>query len=94
MPRPLITNGEVNRKGLKPALSGHLADSADPDVLGLQAFRSLDHVKLDRLALLQRTKAFTLDGGMMHEDVFAVGTAEKAEPLRIVKPLHCSLFHS
>ena len=31
---------------------------------------------------------------MMHEHVFAVGTAQEAESLRIVKPFHCSLFHN
>src|SRR5260370_18380252 len=30
----------------------------------------------------------------MCENVFAVLTADAAKPLGIVKPLHCSLFHS
>jgi hypothetical protein len=30
----------------------------------------------------------------VHEHVFAVGTAEEAESLCIVKPFHCSLFHN
>jgi hypothetical protein len=29
----------------------------------------------------------------VHEHVFAILTADKAKPLGIVKPLHCSLFH-
>src|SRR4051812_25080043 len=29
----------------------------------------------------------------MYKDIFAVLAADKAESLRIVKPLHCSLFH-
>jgi hypothetical protein len=31
---------------------------------------------------------------VMHEHVFTVGTAQKAESLRVVKPFHCSLFHN
>jgi len=29
----------------------------------------------------------------MHEDILAARTAQKAESLRVVKPLHRSLFH-
>ena len=34
----------------------------DPDVLGLPAFRPLDHVKLNRLTFLEGTIPLTLDG--------------------------------
>ena len=63
------------------------------DVLGLPALRALDYVELDALAFLKRTEAVALDGGVMHEDVVAILTADKSEALGIVKPFHCSLFH-
>lgn len=64
------TGGHWKLSGLaKPVLyiSQSLADceqahSGDPDVFGLPAFRSLDHVKLNRLAFLKRAKSLTLDG--------------------------------
>ena len=63
------------------------------DVLGLPALRALDYVELDALAFLKRTEAVALDGGVMHEDVVAILTADKSEALGIVKPFYCSLFH-
>jgi hypothetical protein len=63
------------------------------DVLRLQAFRSLGHIELYSLTFLQATEAVTADGWEMHENIFASLTANKAEALGIVKPLHCSLFH-
>jgi hypothetical protein len=29
----------------------------------------------------------------MHKDIFAILTRDEAEALRVIKPLHCSLFH-
>lgn len=37
-------------------------DSDTLDVLGLPAFWALDDVKLDRLALRERSKSFAFDG--------------------------------
>jgi len=59
----------------------------------LQAFGSLDHAELDRLAFLQGAKTARLDGGEMHEYIFAGLTGDKTKTLGIVKPLHCTLFH-
>src|SRR5580704_12704300 len=69
--------------------SGHL-DSLD--VLRLPALGALGHVELHGLAFLQAAEAASLDRGEMHENVFAILTADKAIALGVVKPLHCSLF--
>ena len=62
------------------------------DVFCLEALGPLDHVKLHRLAFLKAAEPIRLDGGEMHENIFAGLTADKAEALGIVKPLYCSLF--
>jgi hypothetical protein len=30
---------------------------------------------------------------VMHENIFTICTAQEAEPLGIVEPFHCTLFH-
>jgi hypothetical protein len=30
---------------------------------------------------------------VMHKNILTIRTAQKAEPLGIVEPLHCTLFH-
>jgi len=63
------------------------------NVLGLEALRALCHGKLYRLAFLQALESAVLDRREMHEDIVAGLTADKAEALCIIEPLHCSLFH-
>src|ERR1700730_17227741 len=63
------------------------------NVLGLKALRAFRHVEFNGLTFLEAPKATRLDRREMYEDIFTVLPANKAEPLRIVKPLHCSLFH-
>src|SRR5580704_4053698 len=62
------------------------------DVLRLPALGALSHVELHGLALLQAAEAAGLNCGEMHENIFAILTADKAIALGVVKPLHCSLF--
>jgi hypothetical protein len=64
-----------------------------PYVFGLETFGALHDVEGDRLAFLKAAKAVALDSGEMHEDILAIRPAEKAEAFRVVKPLHCTLFH-
>jgi hypothetical protein len=63
-------------------------------VLCLPALRAFYDAELHRLAFLKAAEAAVrLDRREMHEDVFAILTADESETLGIVKPLHCSLFH-
>jgi hypothetical protein len=62
-------------------------------VLGLETFRSIGHGELHLLAFLQAAETTSLDRRKMHEDIFAILPADKTIALRVVKPLHCSLFH-
>ena len=64
------------------------------NVLCLPALGALDDVELDALAFLERTEAVALDSGVMHEYILAVGAAQKAETLCVVKPFNNSLFHN
>src|SRR6266852_3736397 len=77
---------------------GHLvvAKSVVPldsgNVLRLPAFGAFGHVELHGLAFLQALEAASLNRGEMHENVFAILTADEAIAFGVVKPLHCSLF--
>src|SRR5450759_3465666 len=62
------------------------------NVLRLPALGALGHVELHGLAFLQALEAASLTRGEMHENVFAILTADKTVTLGVVKPLHCSLF--
>ena len=62
-------------------------------VLRLEALRALRDVELYSLALLQAAEAACLNRREMHEDIFAILTADEAKTFRVVKPLHCSCFH-
>jgi len=62
------------------------------DVFRLEALRPLDHVKRHRLAFLKAAESIRLDGGEMHENIFAGLPVDKAETLLAsLKPLYSSL---
>jgi len=63
------------------------------NVFGLKALGAFGHVELNGLAFLKAAESAGSDRGEMYEDIFAVLPADKAESLRIVKPLYSSLFH-
>jgi hypothetical protein len=48
--------------------------------------------EVDRIALIQHFESFFLDGGKMHEDIFACGPLDESIPLGTVKPLHYTAF--
>ena len=62
-------------------------------VVGLQAFRAFYDLELHCLAFLKALKAARLNRGEVDEYVLSVSTANEAVTFRVVKPLHCSLFH-
>src|SRR5262249_14389618 len=62
-------------------------------VLRLPALGAFHDVELYLLTFLQAAESARLDGGEMHEDIFAILTADESIALGIVKPLHCSCFH-
>jgi hypothetical protein len=61
--------------------------------LGLKTLGALHDLKLHGLAFLKAAEAVALNRRVMNEDIGAGLAADEAEALRIVKPLHCSLFH-
>src|ERR1700678_179218 len=62
-------------------------------VCSLPSLGALDNVELHGLTFLQALETTRVDCRVMHEDVFTVLTRNKAKALRIVKPLHSTLFH-
>ena len=77
------------------------ADSEHPVVAGqldrsyvfcLKALRALRDIELYGLAFLQAAEAACLNRREMHEDVFAILTADEAKAFSVVKPLYCSCF--
>src|SRR5579863_6133645 len=63
------------------------------NVRSLPTLGPLHHVELHGLTFLQTLETTRVDCRVMHEHVFAVLTRDKAEALRVVKPLHSTLFH-
>ncbi len=66
------------------------------DLVGLRAFRSLHHIELHRVALLQRLVAVHLDGAVMREHVgFARIPSKETISLHVVEPANraCVLRH-
>ena len=60
----------------------------------LPALGTLYDVKLHGLTFLQTLESTAVDCGVMHENVFAVLARDKAEALRVIEPLHGTLFHT
>lgn len=78
-----------------PELNSGLTDVArleNLNVLGLKALGAFRHAEFNGLAFLEAPESTRLDRREMHEDIFTVLAADKAESLCVVKPLHCSLF--
>ncbi len=63
------------------------------DVFCLPPFGTFDDVKLDWLAFFQTAKTIRLNGREMNEYIFTIFPRDKAITLRVIEPLHCSLFH-
>jgi hypothetical protein len=62
------------------------------DALSLQAFGAFSDGKLHRFAFVERTVSFGLDGGVMDENIISGSALNKPITLRIVEPLHDTLF--
>ena len=63
------------------------------NLLGLPALRSLYHLKLHALALLQAAESACLNSRKVYEYILAILTADKAVAFCVIEPLYCSLFH-
>jgi hypothetical protein len=62
------------------------------NVLSLPALWTFGHIELHRLPFLQALETARLNSGEMHEDIFAILTADKAITLSVIEPLYYSLF--
>jgi hypothetical protein len=93
--RPQAASSTVRRESAKLVpFAKEVSNLKRLNVGCLPALRPLNHIELHSLTLLEALEAARRDCGVMCENVFAVLTADEAKPLGIVKPLHCSLFHS
>src|SRR2546430_11865918 len=61
-------------------------------VLSLQSFRTLLDFELHFLSFIQRFVTIGLNGGKMHEHIFARLALNEAKTLRSVEPLHDTLL--
>jgi hypothetical protein len=73
--------------GIAPSPCFCLLDSAE------SADGTLDHVELHGLAFLQTLETTRRDCRVVHEDILTVLARDKAEALRVIEPLHSTLFH-
>ena len=64
------------------------------NVFSLKAFRPLLHLKLHKLAFVQRLVPIQLDGGKVNEDVLPRLALNEPKPLRCLEPLDHTLFSS
>jgi hypothetical protein len=62
-------------------------------VLCLPSFWTFDDIERHRLALFQAAETIRLNGGEVNKNVFTIFPGDKAIALRVIEPLHCSLFH-
>ena len=84
--KPSREAGRVkSRSGLE---TGLCAD----DVGCLEAFRSLQQIKLHGLTFIQSTIAVFLNGGKVNEHVFSGGPLDEAVSFSPVEPLDCTLL--
>src|ERR1017187_6544996 len=58
----------------------------------LRSLGTLNNVKFHLVAFLQTFIAINLNGAVMHEDVCAAFTSEKAVAFRVIEPFDCSLI--
>src|SRR5579863_10375014 len=98
---PELRRRRKTRTRIAPSPRMCLLDSAGIRPLGLQwlnvcrlpSLRPLHHVELHGLTFLQALETTRVNRRVVHEDIFAVLTRDKAEALRVIKPLHSTLFH-
>jgi len=62
-------------------------------VRSLPALGSLHDVELHGLAFLQTLETTRVDRRVVHEDILTVLARDEAEALRVIEPLHSTLFH-
>src|SRR5579864_5242815 len=80
-------------KGRLLLKSAFLEALQDLHVLCLPPFWTFDDVELHGLALFQAAETVCLNGREMNKHIFPVFPGNKAVTLRVIEPLHCSLFH-
>src|ERR1051326_7880266 len=76
-----------NQDRLKPVLQKNRCLDRR-DVRGLESFRTLDQIELDRCAFGQSAEAFGLDRAEMDEHVLSALGRDEAITFRVVEPLH------
>ena len=59
----------------------------------LPSLGAFNYVELHGLTFLQTLETTGVDCRVVHEDVFTVLARDKAEALRVIEPLHSTLFH-
>jgi hypothetical protein len=63
-------------------------------VLGLPAFGAFDHIELYLLTFLQAPESVCLNRGEVYKYILPILAADKTIAFGVVKPLHCSCFHT
>lgn len=57
-----------------------------------KTFRALRNNEFNRVTFVERFEAFSLNCGVVHEDIVPGSTADKSITLFVIKPLYGSLF--
>jgi len=104
---PIFDRHSTDQRSVRPQTPAQIKEAAEAasksedkirlnrgHILRLPSLGSFNDVELDRLSFFQAAKALILDGGVVDENIFSVLAADEAVAFCVVKPLHCSLFHS
>ena len=88
------SSGEKRGPNLRPSLEKRMSDGwceLESDYIGgLRAAVSLNHIKFDTLALVERSETFAINGAVVHKDITAVFPLQEAVTLFRTKPLDSS----
>jgi hypothetical protein len=81
------------RVGVTDIPSVSIASSSvccDRHLAGLETFRPLADVELDRLTFYQCPETVSFDGGIVDEHIFSAVLRDEAKPFQVIEPLHLS----
>ncbi len=83
------TGGEMN----PPPVEIRLKNLCLGHFLRLGTFGSLNHIEVDLLAFGQGPKTFTVNGGVMHENIRAAVLFDEPESFGFVEPFYFAVGH-
>ena len=73
---------------LRPTRCLQFSDSRFQYIRSLRSLCALHHFEFNVFSLFQRFESFSLQSGIMHEDIIPTLQSNEPKPFAIVEPLH------